>query len=153
MYGCGLRISEAVSLQPEQIDRQHSTLRIIGKGNKERLVPLPAPLLTALGNAWLTHHNRNWVFSLPGSSSHISTKTLYRVFAQARAQVKLPEATPHVFRHSYATRLFENDVPVEVVQILLGHTSRKTTQTYLHLTEPLRDQLQQLLGGLMRDLC
>src|SRR5690349_6402680 len=62
MYACGLRISEAITLQVMAVDRAHRVLRIIGKGNKERLVPLPQPILEAFEQAWRTHHNRRWLF-------------------------------------------------------------------------------------------
>ena len=62
MYACGLRISEATTLEIRAIDRANQVLRIIGKGNKERLAPLPQPVLDALGRLWLTHHNPRWLF-------------------------------------------------------------------------------------------
>jgi integrase len=65
MYACGLRISEAATLEIGAIDRANHVLRIIGKGNKERLAPLPQPVLDALGRLWLTHHNPRWLFPKP----------------------------------------------------------------------------------------
>jgi site-specific recombinase XerD len=62
MYACGLRISEAATLEIAVVDRANKVLRIIGKGNKERLVPLPQPVLDALGQLWLSHHNPRWLF-------------------------------------------------------------------------------------------
>ena len=62
MYACGLRISEATTLEVGAIDRANQVLRIVGKGDKERLVPLPQPVLDELGRLWLTHHNRRWLF-------------------------------------------------------------------------------------------
>ena len=62
MYACGLRVSEATTLEVTAIDRARRVLRVIGKGNKERLVPLPQPILDDLGRVWLTHHNRRWLF-------------------------------------------------------------------------------------------
>jgi site-specific recombinase XerD len=62
MYGCGLRISEAITLQVTAVDRARRVLRIIGKGNKERLVPLPQAMLEAFEQVWRTHHNRRWLF-------------------------------------------------------------------------------------------
>ena len=62
MYACGLRISEATTLEIGAIDRANQVLRIVGKGNKERLVPLPRPVLDALSGLWRTHRNRRWLF-------------------------------------------------------------------------------------------
>lgn len=153
MYGCGLRISEATQLTPAQIDKQRRIVQVIGKGNKERLVPMPDSLLQGLRQAWATHRNPEWVFSTRALGAPVHSRCLYQVFHCARAETQLLQATPHVFRHSYATRLLEKGVQVEVVQILLGHADPRTTQTYLHLTEPTRDQIQAVIGDLMRDLC
>jgi site-specific recombinase XerD len=62
MYACGLRISEATMLEIGAIDRPNLVLRIVGKGNKERLAALPQPVLDELGRLWRTHHNRRWLF-------------------------------------------------------------------------------------------
>ena len=62
MYACGLRVGEATTLEITAVDRARRVLRIIGKGDKERLVPLPQPVLDDLGRVWLTHHNRRWLF-------------------------------------------------------------------------------------------
>ena len=62
MYACGLRIGEAAKLELGAIDRANLVLRIVGKGNKERLVPLPQPILDALGRLWCRHRNRRWIF-------------------------------------------------------------------------------------------
>lgn len=145
MHGCGLRIGEASSLTPSQIDKDRRVIRLIGKGNKERLVPMPPSLLEGLRKAWSTHRNPNWLFANAPQGKHILLKTLYRAFNHARVEAQLLDATPHVFRHSYATRLLEKGVPVQVVQIILGHSNARTTQTYLHLTEPTRDQIQAVV--------
>ena len=62
MYACGLRISEATTLEIGAVDRANQVLRIIGKGNKERLVPLPQPVLDELSRLWQRHRNRRWLF-------------------------------------------------------------------------------------------
>src|SRR5229473_2834511 len=62
MYACGLRIGEAVALEVGSVDKARLTLRVIGKGNKERCVPLPQPVLADLRKLWLTHRNPRWLF-------------------------------------------------------------------------------------------
>jgi site-specific recombinase XerD len=62
MYACGLRIREATTLEVGAVDRANQVLRIVGKGDKERLVPLPRPILDELGRLWLTHRSRRWLF-------------------------------------------------------------------------------------------
>jgi len=75
MYACGLRISEAATLQPAGIDRARMVLRIIGKGNKERLVPLPRPVLTDLEALWRQHRNRTWIFpNNRGDTPHVTAQ-------------------------------------------------------------------------------
>jgi len=153
MYGCGLRLGEASHLTPAQIDKDRLVIRVIGKGNKERLVPLSVSLLEGLRQAWTTHRNPAWVFANQPQGNPVCRRMLYSVFHRARQEAGLPPFTPHALRHSYATRLLEQDVQVEIVQILLGHASVRTTQTYLHLTEPTRARIQSVIGDLMQGLC
>jgi integrase/recombinase XerD len=148
MYACGLRIHEAISLRPEQIDAQRGALRIIGKGNKERLVPLPVTLLNAMRRAWKTHRNRQWVFATGPAGNHVSPRSVRGALYAARAQEGITDVTPHCLRHGFATRLLEREVPLRLVQILLGHGSIKSTEIYTHLTEPLRQQLRPKLDEL-----
>ena len=123
MYACGLRISEATTLEIGAIDRANQVLRIIGKGNKERLAPLPQPVLDELGRLWLTHHNRRWLFPNRRGDAPINKRVLSDTFAVAVAATGIPRGvTPHCLRHSYATRLIENGVDIRIVQILLKTT-------------------------------
>lgn len=148
MYACGLRISEAVSLRPEHIDAAQSVIRVIGKGNKERLVPLSASLLAAMRQAWKTHRNRQWVFAARPEGNHCSPRSVRGAFDAACAQEGICGVTPHSLRHGFATRLLERGVELRVVQILLGHSSLKSTEIYTHLTEPLRQQLRPEMDAL-----
>lgn len=152
MYCCGLRISEAVGLQPWQIDRQQHTIRIIGKGNKERLIPLPPCVLNTLRESWKTHGNQQWVFAECRVGTHIDVRSLRKAFHAACRQAGIGGFTPHHLRHSYATRLLEKGVDTRVVQILLGHASIHTTQIYTHLTEPTRQKLLAVLETTMAGL-
>jgi len=148
MYVCGLRISEAVSLPPQQVDAQRGVIRIIGKGNKERLIPLPPALLTAMRRAWKTHGNRQWVFAARPQGSHSSPRSVRGAFDDACGRESLSGFTPHSLRHGFATRLLEQGVELRVVQILLGHASMRSTEIYTHLTEPIRQQLRAKMDAL-----
>lgn len=153
MYACGLRISEAISLEVTAVDRARRVLRIIGKGDKERLVPLPRPMLEAFEQVWRTHHNRRWLFPNRRGDAPLDERVLRRSFVAAAAAAGVPPgSTPHTLRHSYATRLMENGVDVRVVQILLGHARIATTAIYTHLTTPTLTSLQGLLDRLMAGL-
>lgn len=149
MYGCGLRIGEAVAVMVKDIDAQRMVIRVVGKGNKERLAPLSQALLKDLRHMWwTTHRHAQWLFANKRGSDHVDEGELYKVFAQVRKEQGLDDAIkPHSLRHSFATRLMEQGVPAETVRILLGHASIKTTQTYLHLTEPIRRQVNEVVSS------
>ena len=153
MYAGGLRISEATTLEVGAIDRANQVLRIIGKGNKERLVPLPQPILAELGHLWRTHRNRRWLFPNRRGDAPLNNRVLSRTFAAAVVAAGIQRrVTPHSLRHSYATRLIENGVNIRIVQILLGHASIASTAIYTHLTTPTRASLHSLLDRLMTGL-
>ena len=127
-------------------------LRIIGKGNKERLVPLPQPILDEVGHLWQTHHNRRWLFPNRQGTAPVSRAVLAATFTAAAAGCGIPkEFTPHTLRPSATRRGFgevENGVDIRIVQILLGHSRIATTAIYTHLTTPTQASLQGLLDRL-----
>ena len=152
MYACGLRIGEATTLEIRSIDRANQVLRIIGKGDKERLVLLRQPVLDELGTLWRTHRNPRWLFPNRCGDGPLNQRVLSHTSAAAdRAGIR-SGVTSHALRHSYATRLIENGVDIRLVQILLGHTRIATTTIYTHLTTPTRTSLHTLLDRLMTDL-
>jgi site-specific recombinase XerD len=152
MYGCGLRGHEVVSLKPGDVRADEGVLHVIGKGNKQRVVPLPASLLHAMRQAWRFHRNPELVFASVPKRKPLCRKTLLRAFHAASATAGLEGFVPHSLRHAYATRLLERDVQLRVVQILLGHAHLKTTEIYTHLTEPIRRQLRVHLDEISRGL-
>jgi len=130
---------------------------VVGKGNKERIVPVPRPIHDSLRAMWRDqgHRNRHWLFPNKAGSAPVSTNVLVRTFAEAAQAAKLPagrRATPHTLRHSFATRLLEEKVDTRVVQVLLGHENIATTTIYTHLTTPSLASLQGLLDRLMTGL-
>ena len=153
MYACGLRISEASTLEVSAIDSERKLLRIIGKGNKERLLPLPTPILHQLREIWRQHRNPRWIFSNNKKANHLNTTVLYKTFKDARTQAELnPAISPHSLRHSYATRLMDNGVDIGIVQLLLGHASLKSTVVYIHLSEVNRQHIREFLDDFMAGL-
>jgi site-specific recombinase XerD len=153
MYSCGLRITEVVSLQIKHIDSEHMCLHIVGKGNKERIVPFPTALLEPMRNVWRHHKNPTWLFPAQRGDNHMPAATLSQVFRKACDAAGLTsDVKPHQLRHSYATKLLENRESLRVVQILLGHSSIRSTQIYTHLTEPLRQAVRERIDRLFTDL-
>jgi integrase/recombinase XerD len=153
MYACGLRITEAATLEVTAIDGINGFIRVIGKGNKERQVPLPQPVLAELRSLWKTHRDKRWLFPSPRQEGPISRYALWLTFKQAvQAAGITRRITPHSLRHSYATRLLESGVDIRVAQILLGHARIGTTAIYTHLTEPTRASLKRILDKLMTGL-
>lgn len=122
-------------------------LRIIGKRNKERALPLTEPTLTMLREVWKIHQSTQWLFSNRKDGPHVSRKTVRQAFNAARAACGFDDHfRPHTLRHGFATRLLEKGVDLRVVQILLGHSSLRSTEIYTHLSEPLRGDLRRLLS-------
>ena len=143
LYGCGLRISEAVNTNIGDFDNQ-DFLRIKGKGKKERIVPL-LPIVTKTINTYLSacpysHNNGDAVF-LGARGERISPRIIERQMEKIRNYMGLPSnLTPHSLRHSFATHLLANGTDIRSIQELLGHSSLSTTQRY---TEVEISQLQK----------
>lgn len=136
IYGCGLRISEALSLKVQDVLSSQGSLRITGKGNKQREVPLLPVVLQAL-LTYLKHspHHADGAREVAlfvgkhGKALHASA--FRKQLQQIRRQLGLPEhASPHAFRHSFATHLLAGGADLRDIQELLGHAQITTTQRY-----------------------
>lgn len=153
MYACGLRTSEAATLEVTAVDGVNGLVRVVGKGNKERRVPLPQPVLDELRRLWKMHRNPRWLCPNRSRNGPISRDALWCTFRAAAREAGITKRlTPHSLRHGYATRLLESGVDTRVVQILLGHVSIATTAAYTHLTEPTRSSLKRIVDKLMTGL-
>jgi integrase/recombinase XerD len=145
-YAYGLRISEAAKLPVAAIDSKQMVLRVIGKGNKERILPLTESILQMLRKVWKIHRNRQWLFPGGRLVTPLSYEAARRAFNKARSECGFDDNfRPHSLRHSFATHMLEQGVDIRVIQILLGHSSIRSTEIYTHLTKPLRDNLRKLL--------
>jgi site-specific recombinase XerD len=152
IYTLGLRLHEGLGLKPANIDARQMVVRLVGKRNRERIIPLPESLLLALRAFWRTHGNPVWIFPNRLGHTPITRQALYAAFWDARQRAGLgKQITIQCLRHSFATRLLEKGVDVRTVQMLLGHASIQSTQIYTHLTTAMRGDLQQRLDGLFRD--
>ncbi|MBI3850853.1 MAG: tyrosine recombinase XerC [Verrucomicrobia bacterium] len=140
IYSCGLRISELCGLQVQDIDWHNQSIRVRGKGKKERLVPIGAPALEAIRHYWsqLTHPPTDSMLVFVVDQEKRSP--LYPRLVQLRLKRYLeiagldPKLTPHKLRHSYATHMLDAGADLRSVQELLGHAHLVTTQVYTHLT-------------------
>lgn len=133
LYGCGLRISEALSLNLDDINH-NDFLKIKGKGNKERLVPL-LPVIKEKIAAYLAACPYNIksgeALFLGARGERLSPRIVQRTLEKIRAYLGLSDSlTPHALRHSFATHLLANGTDLRTIQELLGHASLSTTQRY-----------------------
>ena len=153
MLVLGLRIGDVVVLPYKSIDATQMLVRVIGKRNKERVVPLPQTLLLALREFWLTHHHPRLLFPNRRGTGPLCIKSLRIAFNQARVSLGIPKIiTPHCLRHGFATHLLENGVDIRIVQMLLGHASLRSTEIYTHLTKPMCDNLRHQLDRMFADI-
>ncbi len=146
IYAYGLRIGEAVTLPVTAVDSKQMVLRLIGKRNKERALPLTESILKMLREVWKTHCSPRWLFPSRRIVTHLPIATARSAFNKARNECGFDEGfRPHSLRHSFATHMLEQGVDIRIIQILLGHSSIRSTEIYTHLTEPMREDLRQLL--------
>jgi site-specific recombinase XerD len=154
MYGCGLRVSEALRLRPTDIDSPRMVVCVRnGKGRKDRYVPLSAHTLQRLRAYWRGNHPGNWLFASRQGGAPISPPSVRACLRAALAETKIrKKVSCHTLRHSYATHLLEQGVNVRAIQGLLGHKSIRTTCRYLHLTatglRAVRESVDELTAGL-----
>jgi len=141
LYGCGLRVSELVGLDTDRVDLPSQQVRVIGKGNKERRVPMGDEARDRL-HRYRSGPREAWTAGRPTPAvfvgmrgRRLSREAVWRLVRHwADAAGVRERVTPHTFRHSFATHLLEGGADLRVVQALLGHASISTTQLYTHLT-------------------
>jgi len=158
IYACGLRLQEGVQLQVADIDGARNLLHVrLGKGAKDRYVPLPERTLEMLRAHWITHRHPVWLFparkGVTTASGPMCESGVQRAFRAALQEsgVQKP-ATVHTLRHSYATHLLEAGVNLRIIQVYLGHNSPSTTALYTHLTRPAELLATEVLNRLLQDL-
>ena len=161
LYSCGLRVSELCNLKLSDIYFEDQFIRVVGKGNKQRLVPISPRALDEL-SLWLTERNQidikpgeeDYVFVSFRRKRHLSRITVFhilQVLAEA-AGIEQP-ISPHTLRHTFATHLLEGGANLRATQAMLGHESIGTTQLYTHIDRSfLRQQVLECLPRNKRDL-
>lgn len=151
LYGCGLRVSELVNLKMSNVYEEEQILQVIGKGDKQRWVPINPHALELLD---MYIHNVRVQYSIkPGEEKyvfinrlgrHLSRNYVFMFLQQAVKNAGLNKhVSPHSLRHSFATELVENGADLRAVQEMLGHESISTTEIYTHLT---RDTLRNTIA-------
>lgn len=139
LYGCGLRVSEACGLLISQVYLQEGFVRVVGKGNKERLVPLGEMAADAFSRYMEVRPEAaetafDDVAFLNKNGRPLSRVAVFNLVKQQALRAGVDkEISPHTFRHSFATHLIENGADLRVVQEMLGHESILTTEIYTHI--------------------
>ena len=152
LYSCGLRVSELCNLLLSDLYLDEGFLRVTGKGNKQRLVPISERAIREL-KSWFAFRNsinikpgeEDYVFISAARKKHLSRITVFhniKVYAEQAGIQKT--ISPHTFRHSFATHLLEGGANLRAIQTMLGHESISTTEIYTHIDRRfLRDQILQ----------
>ena len=134
-YGCGLRASEAVVLTQNDIDSERLLLRVVqGKGRKDRNIPLSPSLLHLLRYYWKTWTLKHYFFcSSQKQKKTLGVSSAQKVFKQAKVEAGIQrEGGIHGLRHAYATHQLEHGLPINQLQLFLGHSDVRITMKYLH---------------------
>lgn len=158
VYSMGLRLGEALNLKVGDIDKNRMKIHIRnGKGRKDRFVTLPEQTLIALRLYWKTHRNPSLLF--PAGSTpkerHVAKKHMSTAGLQASFKVIIKSCnihkkiTVHNLRHCYGTHLVEQGLNLRAIQQEMGHECPKTTALYTQLTEPMQQQVAQIINSLV----
>lgn len=138
LYNTGLRVSELVGLKEKHIDFRAAHLKVLGKGNKERIIPLKPEMLNALQQYiehkadFMTEVDRDSLF-INAKGRAVNVKYVYREVRSQLASIgQISKKSPHVMRHTFATHLLNNGADLNAIKELLGHASLAATQVYTH---------------------
>ncbi|MDQ8051993.1 MAG: site-specific tyrosine recombinase XerD [Pedobacter sp.] len=150
LYGCGLRVSELVELKISNVNAETEFIKVIGKGNKERIVPIGRVALKLLeiyihqvrSHLQIKKGHEDYIF-LNRLGSRLSRISVFKLIKTLAAQTGIHKnISPHTLRHSFATHLIEGGADLRAVQDMLGHASITTTEIYTHLD---RDYLKSVI--------
>jgi integrase/recombinase XerC len=142
LYSCGIRVSELVGMDNYDIDSKDGTIRVLGKGNKERIVPIGQKALNAV-QVYRVQLKKEWAVSTDQDGPLFLNKNRGRLSARSVARILeklikvcglLTPVSPHTLRHTFATHMLDAGADLRVVQELLGHKSLSTTQKYTHVS-------------------
>jgi len=150
LYGCGLRVTELIGLRISDLNAAQEYIRVVGKGNKERIIPIGETALKYIG-IYLTEirvhlnirkGNEDFIF-LNRLGTRLSRIMIFKMIKNLADTIGLDKSiSPHTFRHSFATHLIEGGADLRAVQEMLGHSSITTTELYTHMD---RDYLKGVI--------
>ena len=135
LYACGLRVSECSGLDLHDLDRQQATVRVLGKGDKERVVPVGEAALAALDAYLATRGRAAGPLFVNPRGGRLTARGMHRIVTrQARAAGIVRRVSPHTLRHTFATHMLGEGADLRLIQELLGHARLSTTQRYTHVS-------------------
>ena len=140
LYSSGLRVSELINLEMSNIDLEDSLIRVMGKGKKERIIPLGDFAIKALSTyinnyrSILNKKNTSYVF-INNACNKISRQSIFKIIKlECQKKGIKKNVSPHTLRHTFATHLLKNGADLRIIQELLGHENLSTTQIYTHIS-------------------
>jgi site-specific recombinase XerD len=134
-YSSGLRLSELAALDVEDVDLYTESVRVFGKGRKERVCPIGAPALEAISKYRSGANVHSGALFISKSRKRISPRSIWLILKRYLRHTSIPiSISPHKLRHTFATHLLDRGADLRSVQALLGHASLSTTQIYTHVT-------------------
>jgi integrase/recombinase XerC len=150
LYQCGLRRNELIRLKENDVDSGSCTIKVLGKGNKERIIPVNKSLIASV-EEYILEKRREFpelsseILLVNKKAKPLDPKFVYNLVKDSLARVStVDRKSPHVLRHSFATHLTNNGAPINAVKELLGHSSLASTQIYTHNTiEKLKEVYKQ----------
>ncbi len=142
LYSAGLRVSELVRVNDADIDMEAGTVKVMGKGSRERLAPLGKHACAAL-SAWLSVRGEAEATFTNYLGGRLSTRSVQKMIDRYAAKAGLGKMTPHSLRHSMATHLLDRGADIRAVQEMLGHQSITSTQIYTHVTKARQKAIHQ----------
>lgn len=146
-YATGMRRNEILSMRPQDIDSARNMIIVkFGKGGKQRQIPIKSSLLKILREYYKQYRPTKYLFEGYRSGVSYSATSFGRILQRARLKAKInKKITPHTLRHSFATHMLEKGLNLKQLQLLLGHSSMKTTAIYLHLADTSSINMPDLL--------
>lgn len=147
MYSSGLRVSELINVNIHDINFDNNTIRVFGKGNKERIIPISDYASSSIKNyincarGWLAKGKFSDILFLNNHGNKMTRQACFKIFCNlASAKNIKTDFSPHTLRHSFATHLLENGADLRSIQELLGHSSISTTQIYTYVSKTMIDK-------------